>query len=66
MHLLELALIGSGDELSPARPSLIRSNVAIILAVTAGFCSRVCTVVNTLTRLVTAARAAISICKSSE
>ena len=50
---------------SPARPPLIWSRVTIILAVTAGFCSRVWTVVQTFTLLVASASAAISTWLSS-
>ena len=49
----------------PARPPLISSSVEIILAVTAGFCSSVWTVVQTFTRVVASASAAISIWLSS-
>ncbi len=50
---------------SPARPPLMWSRVAIILAVTAGFCSRVWTVAQTFTLEVASARAAINIWLSS-
>ena len=50
---------------SPARPPLIWSSVTIILAVTAGFCSRAWTVVQTFTLAVASASPAIRIWLSS-